>query len=227
MDAYDIAGACAEVQAFLEVLNNWYIRRSRDRFWAAVGSDATAADKADAYDTLYTVLVTLCRVAAPLLPLISDEIHRGLVGGDSVHLDDWPSVDDFPADDELVAAMDRVRQVASTTLSLRDAERLRVRLPLPKLTVAGPGAAELEGFVDLLGDEVNVKEVVLEDDPSTLATFRLKPNGKVLGPLLGGAVQEVMKAARDGEWASGDDGTVVVAGHTLAPGEFELARRSG
>lgn len=226
MDAYDIAGACAEVQAFSEVLNNWYIRRSRDRFWAA-SSDATAADKADAYDTLFTVLVTLCRVAAPLLPLISDEIHRGLVGGDSVHLDDWPSVDDFPADDELVAAMDRVRQVASTTLSLRDAERLRVRLPLPKLTVAGPGAAELEGFLDLLGDEVNVKEVVLEDDPSTLATFRLKPNGKVLGPLLGGAVQEVMKAARDGEWTSGDDGTVVVAGHTLAPGQFELAVQAG
>ncbi|MET0912846.1 MAG: isoleucine--tRNA ligase [Acidimicrobiales bacterium] len=226
MDAYDIAGACAEVQAFSEVLNNWYIRRSRDRFWAA-SSDATAADKADAYDTLFSVLVTLCRVAAPLLPLISDEIHRGLVDGDSVHLDDWPSVDDLPADDELVAAMDRVRQVASTTLSLRDAERLRVRLPLPKLTVAGPGAAELEGFLDLLGDEVNVKEVVLEDDPSTLATFRLKPNGKVLGPLLGGAVQEVMKAARDGEWTSGDDGTVVVAGHTLAPGQFELAVEAG
>ena len=89
--------------------------------------------------------------------------------------------------------------------------------------MAGPGAAELEGFLDLFGDEVNVKEVVLEDDPSTLATFRLKPNGKVLGPLLGGAVQEVMKAARDGEWTPGDDGTVVVAGHSLAPGQFELA----
>jgi len=166
-------------------------------------------------------------VAAPLLPLLADEIHRGLVGGDSVHLDDWPAVDDFPADPELVAAMDRVRQVASTTLSLRDAERLRVRLPLPKLTVAGPGAAELEGFLDLLTDEVNVKEVVLEDDPSTLATFRLKPNGRVLGPLLGGAVQEVMKAARDGAWESGTDGTVVVAGHTLEPGQFELAVEAG
>ncbi len=222
MDAYDIAGACAEVQAFSDVLNNWYIRRSRDRFWASTTSE-TAADKADAYDTLYTVLVTLTRVAAPLLPLLADEIHHGLTGGDSVHLDDWPSASDFPVDADLVAAMDRVRQVASTTLSLRDAERLRVRLPLPRLTVAGPGAAELEPFLELIADEVNVKAVALQEDPSALATFRLKPHGKVLGPLLGGAVQDVMRAARDGAWSSNDDGTVTVAGHTLEPGQFDLA----
>ena len=226
MDAYDIAGACAEVQAFSDTLNNWYIRRSRDRFWAA-SSSATAADKADAYDTLYTVLVTLCRVAAPLLPLVTDEIHRGLVGAESVHLDDWPSPDDLPADPDLVATMDRVRQVASTALSLRDAERLRVRLPLPRLTVAGPGAAGLESLLELIADEVNVKEVVLTDDPSALATFRLKPDGRVLGPLLGGAVQEVMKAAREGQWTASDDGTVTVAGHTLDPGQFDLAVEAG
>ena len=226
MDAYVLAGACAEVQAFSEALNNWYIRRSRDRFWAA-STPETATDKADAYDTLYTVLVTLSRVAAPLLPLLADEIHHGLVGGDSVHLDDWPAASDFPADDDLVAAMDRVRQVASTTLSLRDAERLRVRLPLPRLIVAGPGAAELAPFLDLIADEVNVKAVVLEEDPSTLATFRLKPNGKVLGPLLGGAVQEVMQAARDGAWSTNDDGTLTVAGHTLEAGQFELAVEAG
>jgi isoleucyl-tRNA synthetase len=223
MDAYDIAGACAEVVAFSDVLNNWYIRRSRDRFWAA-GDDAA---KADAYDTLYTVLVTLCRVAAPLLPLLTDEIHHGLVGGDSVHLDDWPAADDFPSDDALVASMDHVRAVASTALSLRDAHRLRVRLPLRTLTVAGPAGADVADFVDLLKDEVNVKDVELVDDPTALATFRLKPNGKVLGPLLGGAVQEVMKAAREGDWSTGDDGTVVVAGHTLQPDQFELAVEAG
>ncbi len=226
MDAYDIAGACAEVQAFGEVLNNWYIRRSRDRFWAAAGSD-NDADKADAYDTLFTVLVTLCQVAAPLLPLVTDEIHRGLVGGDSVHLDDWPSAAAFPADPELVAAMDRVRQVASTALSLRDAHRLRVRQPLPRLTVAGPSAAALEPFLDLVAEEVNVKEVVLGDDPSALAAFRLRPDGKVLGPLLGGAVQDVMKAARSGDWTVNDDGTVAVGGQVLEPGQFELAVEAG
>jgi isoleucyl-tRNA synthetase len=226
MDAYDIAGACAEITAFSDVLNNWYIRRSRDRFWAA-STPETEQDKADAYDTLYTVLVTLSRVAAPLLPLISDEIHAGLVGGDSVHLADWPDASDYPADEALVASMDRVRQVASTSLSLRDAHRLRVRLPLRTLTVAGPAAAAVTDFVDLLMDEVNVKEVELVDDPTALATFRLKPNGKVLGPLLGGDVQAVMKAAREGDWTSGDGGTVVVAGHTLASDQFELAVEAG
>jgi len=226
MDAYDLAGTCAEVVAFSDVLNNWYIRRSRDRFWAAATSE-TEQDKADAYDTLYTVLVTLSRVVAPLLPLIADEVHGGLVPGDSVHLQDWPDADDYPTDDALVASMDRVRQVASTALSLRDAERLRVRLPLRKLTVAGPAASLVADFVDLLADEVNVKEVELLDDPSALATFRLRPDGKVLGPVLKGDVQAVMKAARDGDWTSNDDGTVAVAGHTLEPGQFELAVEAG
>ncbi len=226
MDAYDIAGACARVLAYVEALNNWYIRRSRDRFWAPA-AEAEAAHKADAYDTLYTALVTLCRVAAPLLPLLTDEIHRGLTGGDSVHLDDWPDADDLPADPELVTAMDRVRQVASAALSLRFAEGLRVRLPLARLTVAGAGTEALAPFTALVADEVNVKEVVLSDDPSALATFRLRPNGKVLGPLLGGAVQEVMKAAREGEWTAGDDGTVLVAGHRLTPDQYDLAVEAG
>jgi isoleucyl-tRNA synthetase len=220
MDAYDIAGACAEVLAFVEAVNNWYIRRSRERFWSS------ETDR-DAFDTLYTALVTLCRVSAPLLPLVADEIHRGLTGGDSVHLDDWPSADAFPDDPDLVAGMDRVRQAASAALSLRYVEGLRVRLPLRTLTVAGDGADALAPFADLLRDEVNVKEVVLSDDAAALATFRLKPNGSVLGPLLGGAVQEVMGAAREGKWERGDYGSITVAGHRLEPGQFELVLDAG
>ncbi len=220
MDAYDIAGACAEVLAFVEAVNNWYIRRSRERFWSS------ETDR-DAFDSLYTALVTLCRVAAPLLPLVTDEIHRGLTGGDSVHLDDWPAVDDLPDDPDLVAGMDRVRQAASAALSLRYAGGFRVRLPLRTLTVAGDGADALAPFADLLRDEVNVKEVVLSDDAAALATFRLKPNGSVLGPLLGAAVQEVMGAARNGDWERGDDGSITAAGHRLEPGQFELVLDAG
>jgi isoleucyl-tRNA synthetase len=220
MDAYDIAGACADVLGFVDAINNWYIRRSRERFW----SDATDGD---AFDTLYTVLVTLCRVAAPLLPLVTDEIHRGLTGGDSVHLDDWPSADEFPDDPELVVTMDRVRQAASGALSLRYAEGLRVRLPLRTLTVAGEGAEDLAAFADLLRDEVNVKEVVLTGDAASLARFRLRPDGAVIGPLLGDATQDVMRAARDGAWERNDDGSVTVAGHRLEPGQFELVLDAG
>src|SRR5690606_33279207 len=109
MDAYDLAGACADITSFLDALNNWYVRRSRDRFWApgTAGDDETGRDKAAAYDTLYTVLHTLARVAAPLLPFVADEVYCGLegskAGGElSVHLADWPDVTSLPEDPELV-----------------------------------------------------------------------------------------------------------------------------
>jgi len=227
MDAYDLPGATAEVQGFLDALNNWYIRRSRDRFWArADASPETAADKRDAHDTLYTVLVTLCRVAAPFLPMIMEEIHGGLVGGDSVHLVDWPDADDLPSDPDLVDRMDRLRDVASTALRLREDHGLRVRLPLASLTVAGADSEGLADLVDLLLDEVNVRSVELTDDLERHARFVLKPDGRALGPRLGGDVQAVFAAARSGDYDCNDDGTVTVAGHVLAAGEFELGLES-
>jgi len=129
-DALHIAGACDATRGFLEVLSNWYIRRSRDRFW-----DGESAESLAGFDTLYTVLETTTRLVAPLLPLTTEEIWRGLTGGRSVHLTDWPEVDQFSVDEELVAAMDRVREVCSTGSALRKAENLRVRLPLSRLTV--------------------------------------------------------------------------------------------
>jgi isoleucyl-tRNA synthetase len=224
MDNYDLAGACADITSFLDALNNWYIRRSRDRFWAP-GSVEAGADKRDAFDTLYTVLHTLVRVAAPLLPFVTEELYRGLTGEDSVHLADWPDADALVADPELVAAMDRVRDVASTVLRLREDTGLRVRLPLASVVVAGHDSHTLEPLVGLIADEVNVKQVVLTDDISAHATFVLRPNGKVLGPRLGKDMQAVFAAARKGEWAI--DGDVVrVAGHELDPGDYELALES-
>jgi isoleucyl-tRNA synthetase len=229
MDAFDIAGTCAEIVSFIDALNNWYIRRSRERFWGTSGDgEATALDRADARDTLYTVLTTLIRVTAPLLPFVSEEIYLGLVGpGDdgtgSVHLEDWPDADALPSDPELVAAMDRVREVCSVALGLREDHRLRARLPLASLTVAGRDLDRLEPFTALIRDEVNVKEVVLTDDIASVGTFQLRPNARVLGPRLGKVVQEVITAAKAGEWTVADDGTATVAGQTLQPGEFEMA----
>jgi isoleucyl-tRNA synthetase len=221
LDTYDIAGACASVSAFIDALNNWYIRRSRDRFWGTEGGvDASA------FDTLYTVLVTLTKVAAPLLPLLSEEIYRGLTGcgdDDSVHLCDWPSADVLPADPDLVRDMDRVREVCSVGLSLRVDSGMRVRQPLALLTVSGRDTARLASFADLIEDEVNVKAVAWSDDLEAFGRFVLKPNGAVVGPKLGGDTQKVMKAAREGDWQSNDDGTVTVAGITLEPDDFDLA----
>ena len=225
MDDYDLPGATAELQGFIDALNNWYIRRSRDRFWAKA-SAANEADKRDAHDTLHTVLVTFARTAAPFLPMVMEEVHGGLTGGDSVHLSDWPDPAELPADPDLVARMDRLRDVASTALRLREDHGLRVRLPLASLTVAGADAESLADLVHLLVDEVNVKAVVLTDDLESHARFVLRPDGRALGPRLGGAVQAVFTGARSGDYVRNDDGTVTVAGHVLATDEFELGVES-
>jgi len=218
LDRNDIAGACDELRAFVDALTNWYVRRSRTRFWA--GERA-------AVDTLHTALEVTCRLAAPLLPLTTEAIWRGLTGGRSVHLTDWPTtanrVDgahELPGDPALVAAMDEVRAVCSTVLGLRKARRLRVRLPLASLTVATPDAERLRPYVGLIADEVNVKVVHLSTDVGAYGRFELAVNARACGPRLGQDVQAVIRAVKAGDWQPGPDGTVVAAGITLLPGEF-------
>ena len=207
----DIAGACDELRTFADALTNWYVRRSRARFWAG--------DR-DAVDTLHTVLEVVCRLGAPLLPLTTEVVWRGLTGGRSVHLTDWPTAEELPGDGELVAAMDEVRGVCSTVLGLRKARGLRVRLPLASVTVADADADRLRPFTGLIADEVNVKQVYLSADVEAHGRFELVVNARALGPRLGKAVQVVIKAVKAGQWSSGPDGTVLVAGETLTEGEF-------
>ncbi|WP_434440394.1 isoleucine--tRNA ligase [Lentzea sp. E54] len=211
MDVYDISGACQLVREYLEVLTNWYVRRSRQRFWDG---------DQDAIDTLHTVLEVVTRVAAPLLPYTTEVVWRGLTGGRSVHLTDFPAVADLPADDDLVAAMDEVRDVCSTALSLRKANKLRVRLPLARLTVASPVAGSLEDFAEIVRDEVNVKEVSLSTDVDAYGQFQLVVNARAAGPRLGPNVQKVIKAVKAGDWSE-VDGHVVAAGVELFEGEYE------
>ena len=218
LDAYDIAAACRAVISYLDALNNWYIRRSRPRFW----NDEGGADKQAAYDTLGTALVTLTRVTAPLLPFLADEIHAGLTGGESVHLGDWPDATALPADETLVGDMDTVRDVCSTGLSMRRQENIRVRQPLRQVTIAGSGVDRLAPFLDLIQDEMNVKEVVLSEDIGEFADFRLQVNARAIGPRLGGETKKVIAASKQGEWSRSSDGNVEVGGHTLTPGEFEF-----
>ena len=213
MDSCDLFAACGTVRSFLDVLTNWYIRRSRDRFWEG---------DQDAIDTLHTVLDLLVRAAAPLLPLLADEIHLGLnPGADSVHLADWPDVSALPHDPALVSAMDLVRDACSSALSVRKSHSRRVRLPLQTLTVAAHGAESLSGYVEILRDEVNVREVVLTSDVAAVASHELQVVPAVLGPRLGGRTQQVIKAVKAGEWTQAGE-TIEVAGEVLQPGEFAL-----
>ena len=218
LEALDSPLAAAKLRDFADVLTNWYVRRSRDRFWAG--------DDTDAFDTLYTVLETVTRVAAPLIPLVGEEIWRGLTGGRSVHLEDWPDAASFPVDDTLVSAMDRVREIASAGLALRKARGLRVRLPLARLTIVSNETAGLARFGDILSEELNVKAVEFETlDTGSLDQHgiarRLTVNARALGPRLGKQVQQVIQAAKAGDWTVTDD--VVTVGDTrLEPGEFDL-----
>ncbi|MBV8958500.1 MAG: isoleucine--tRNA ligase [Actinobacteria bacterium] len=217
LDAYDLFGACEAFERYVDgALNNWYIRRSRPRFWRG---------DADAFDTLATVLETVLRVAAPLLPMVAEAAYKDLTGVRSVHLTDWPDADALPADHELVAGMDRVRDVCSAAHSLRKAAKLRARLPLPALTVATAGAERLTPFRELIADELNVKEVDLTDDVEQYASLVLQPLPGTFGARLGDATQQVIKAAKSGDWALDGD-RVTVAGHVLEPGEFELRLRA-
>ncbi|MFM6967786.1 MAG: isoleucine--tRNA ligase [Microbacteriaceae bacterium] len=218
LDALDSPMAAAKLRDFADVLTNWYVRRSRERFWD--GTDR------DAVDTLYTVLETVCRVAAPLAPLVTEEVWRGLTAGESVHLTDWPTASEFPADHDLVTAMDRVREVASAGLALRKSQSLRVRLPLANLTVVVPDATTVANFTDILCDELNVKSVaVVELRDESVGDYgitrRLSVNARTLGPRIGGQVQQVIGATKAGDW-SVVDGVVTAGGIALEEGEYEL-----
>ncbi|OMC34331.1 isoleucine--tRNA ligase [Mycobacterium sp. GA-1841] len=214
LDNCDISGACDELRQFTEALTNWYVRRSRSRFWE---------EDAGAIDTLHTVLEVTCRLAAPLLPLATEVIWRGLTGERSVHLTDWPEADVLPKDAALVTAMDQVREVCSVGSSLRKAKKLRVRLPLPKLTVAldkSVNPSALAPFADLIADELNVKAVDLTDDIDAYGRFDLAVNARVAGPRIGKDVQAAIKAVKAGEGVVNPDGTLCAGPVVLQPEEY-------
>ncbi len=226
MDSYDLYGACASITVFLDALNNWYIRRSRDRFWRPADAGTADSDKLDAYDTLSAVLETLCRVTAPLLPFLTDAVYRGLTGKGSVHLADWPSPDELPSDPELIASMDLVREVCSAAHAVRKANGLRSRLPLRNLTIATAHPELLRPFVDLISDEVNVKSVTYSEEVTDVAESVLTLVPQVLGPRRGPQTQRLIRAVKQGHWREVPGG-VEVDGTLLGAvdGEYELRLR--
>ncbi|MDO9455683.1 isoleucine--tRNA ligase [Nocardioides sp.] len=223
LDDYAVAEACDATRGFLDVLTNWYIRRSRGRFFD---------EDTEAFATLHSVLETVCRVTAPLLPLTTEEVWQGLTGGRSVHLTDWPDVSTLPADDALVAAMDQVREVCSATSALRKAASLRNRLPLSVLTVVVADPQSLQGFESIVADEVNVKAVrLLAADSDEAAAYgveqKLTVNARAAGPRLGREVQVAIKGSKSGDWSVADDGTVTAGGLALVEGEYTLDTVAG
>ncbi len=214
---YDIPGAARRFGDFMEVLTNWYIRRSRDRFWE---EDDTSSKRA-AFDTLYTVLVRACQIGAPLLPIVTEKLYRNLTGERSVHLTDWPAGEAFDRDADLAHRMDLVRGACSAGLAVRDRQRLRVRLPLKKAVVVHPSAPSLERHAAMISSELNIRTIEFSDDLEAFGSVELRVDPKI-GRRLGKKMKDVMAAAKAGDYEMLDDGGVRVAGEDLADNEFEL-----
>ncbi|MCI7513327.1 class I tRNA ligase family protein, partial [Schaalia hyovaginalis] len=199
LDEYDIAKGCELVRDYLDVLTNWYVRTQRQRFWDE--------DQA-AFDTLYTALVRLMEIAAPLLPLLTEEIWKGLTGGESVHLVDYPALSETVADDGLVAAMDEVRAVVSSAHALRKTNQLRVRQPLAGMRVVSEQAGALEAFAPLIASEVNVKEVGFSTpaESGLSVSTELSLNPRAFSPEIRKLTSQLFKAQKAGEWSVSEDG---------------------
>ena len=198
--------AVKDIVKFLDILNNWYIRRGRARIWD---------EEQDAFDTLYTVLVTLCRVLSPFAPFISEFIYRNLTGEESVHLTDWPTADKF--DKKIVDDMRRVQSIVSVGNQLREQYKLRNRLPLNSLTIAG---ANMPEYADIIKDELNVKSVKFDANIANVADSFIYLITPKIGARLGGALKDIIPSVKRGDYEVKGD-KLLAGGHELNADEFE------
>ena len=181
LDKYDITGSSLQIEAFTDKLSNWYVRRNRERFWGTKLTD----DKIGAYVTLYRVLVTLCKISAPYIPFMTEEIYQNLVVGldknaeESVHLCLWPEVNENEIDLKLEEEMDLAYTIVKLGRSCRNSVNIKNRQPLSKMLISVKNLPEY--YSDIVKDELNVKEVVLAADMKDYVNFEIKPNLPVLG----------------------------------------------
>jgi len=220
MDGYDLQKAAAPMEAFINSLTNWYIRRSRRRFWKSEND----GDKNEAYQTLFTVLTTLSKIIAPFMPHVSESIFRNLTGKESVHLEDWPKVDESMIDEALSQEVSLTQAIVGLGHRVRAIKKIKVRQPLQKVQIGLP--KKYQGKVNLdkqvIAEELNVKEVVMLSDASEVAEFEIKPQARALGPKYGKEVQTIIKMARAGDAYVLDDGRVEVGVYTLEKNEVEI-----
>ncbi|MEZ5125347.1 MAG: isoleucine--tRNA ligase [Thermoleophilia bacterium] len=201
LEDYDATSTSRAIQQFVDDLSNWYVRRSRRRFWKSESD----ADKLAAYHTLYEALVTVAKLMAPYAPFVAEELYQNLVRSvdsqapESVHLCSWPEVSPDAADDELSRAMAIARRVVELGRAARNGAAVKTRQPLSEVVVALPDDERfaVEALRDVVLDELNVKALRLVADEGELVTYTVKPNLKVLGPRLGrqlGALQATLRA---------------------------------
>ena len=221
LETYDVSMATNETATFMEILNNWYIRRSRDRFWEG--------DR-QAFDVLYTVLVNLAKIIAPLMPFVTEYVYKNLTGAESVHLADYPLLSDIKLDESLVQEMDFLQELCSAGKFIREEKNLRNRLPLNSLTVVGDKLDFIgPQYQEIIKDELNVKQVLVDTDLGKYADTTVYLYTPLLGKALGKEMGAVMAAYKQGNWSLNADGTLSIAGQNLSTDLFEvrLVMKSG
>lgn len=222
MDAYSLTKATRPMIDFVDDLSNWYVRRSRRRFWKSEND----SDKWEAYQTLHTVLTTFSKLLAPFMPFLADEMYRNLTEKESVHLTDWPEVNEALINEKLNEEIAVARRIVNLGHAIRGKKKIRVRQPLAKVLVGLPKSVNSETVLlqkEVILEELNVKEIELLQDAGELATFVALPNAKLLGPKYGKEVQKIIQEAKSGQFKLLEDGKVEVAGFTLEASEVELA----
>jgi isoleucyl-tRNA synthetase len=222
MNDYNLTKATRPLIELVDDLSNWYIRRSRRRFWKSESD----SDKQEAYQTLHAVLVGICKLMAPFMPFTADEIYQNLSGEDSVHLCDWPKANQDWIDEELNAEMKLTRTIVNLGHAARGKQKLKVRQPLASVTLGLPQSIDpsiLKEQAAVITEELNVKELIILTDASDIAEFTALPKARMLGPKYGKEVQNIIKAAKSGDFEVLDSGEVKVGEYTLLPDEVELA----
>lgn len=194
MDIFELTKVVRDIQEFvIEDLSNWYIRRNRRRFWSTELDD----DKKAVYNTTYEILVGICKLVAPFVPFISEEIFQNLTDEESVHLAYYPEANLSLIDKELEEKMDLVRNLVTLGRASREAVKIKVRQPLKEVVIDGKYEEQIGDLVPLIKEELNVKELVFEKDLSQFMNFSLKPNYKVAGPILGSKIKSFAKALNE------------------------------
>lgn len=221
LDNFDTQIAYNSVSGFFEILNNWYIRRSRNRFWKS----AKDQDKKSAYDTLYSCLEIMTKAMSSLLPLIAEEIYLGITGseqlGGSVHLTDFPDLKMLEIDYDLVKHMDQVLDICTNALFIRNTENIRIRQPLNSLTIINKNNVALGKFEELIKEEINVKQIIYQDDLANHADYKLSINFPNLGKRLPAKVKDIIIASKNHQWQVEGE-YLLIAGEKLTSSEFTL-----
>jgi isoleucyl-tRNA synthetase len=217
LDGFDSQSAYQVTGEFFETLNNWYIRRSRTRFWTSEQSE----DKIDAYNALYSCLTIMIEAISSLLPMISEHIYRGLTNKESVHLMRYPDLSNIVPNTELVAIMDEVMDVCNSALFIRSEENIRIRQPLPKITIISENSQKFAAFANIIQEEINVKEVAYSDDLVSFAEKKLSIHFPILGKRIPHKMKDIILASKKNEWRWEND-NMLIAGEILKEDEYSL-----